>query len=201
MPDYFALLDEPRRPWLDPDSLRQKFLALSSDAHPDKIHDAGEQKRRDAATHFAELNAAYQCLADPKSRLRHLVELEQGARPADVQQVPPALADLFAEVATACRNADAFLAERSRATSPLVRAQLFERAHEWMDTLGSLQKRLGVFHDNLLDELKSLDAAWTAAGREAHAEPLRRLEELYRRFGYFNRWNSQIKERMVQLTL
>ena len=27
------------------------------------------------------------------------------------------------------------------------------------------------------------------------------LEELYRLFGYFNRWNSQIQERIVQLTL
>ena len=30
---------------------------------------------------------------------------------------------------------------------------------------------------------------------------LKKLEELYRLFGYFNRWNSQIQERVVQLTI
>jgi len=36
MTDYFALLDEPRRPWLDVSSLKQKFLARSSEVHPDR---------------------------------------------------------------------------------------------------------------------------------------------------------------------
>ena len=42
MTDYFALLNEPRRPWLDADLLKQTFLTLSAGAHPDKIHSANE---------------------------------------------------------------------------------------------------------------------------------------------------------------
>ena len=34
MTDAFALLDEPRRPWLDAGALKQKFLPISSAAHP-----------------------------------------------------------------------------------------------------------------------------------------------------------------------
>src|SRR5476651_643539 len=102
MSDYFALLNEPRRPWLDADSLKQKFLALSANAHPDKIHSASESDKSAAGKQFAELNAAYNCLLEPKSRLLHLLELELGAKPRDIQQIPAALADLFAEIAAAC---------------------------------------------------------------------------------------------------
>ena len=35
MTDYFNLLSEPRRPWLNPEALKQKFLNLSAEVHPD----------------------------------------------------------------------------------------------------------------------------------------------------------------------
>ena len=41
--DYFALLDEPRQPWLDPAALKEKFLARGAEAHPDKFPDATEK--------------------------------------------------------------------------------------------------------------------------------------------------------------
>jgi len=201
MTDYFALLDKPRRPWLDSDSLKQKFLALAASIHPDRIHNADELEKAGATRRYAELNAAYHCLAEPKSRLRHLLELELGAKPKDVQQIPAALADSFAEVATTCQDADIFLAEKGKTTSPLLQVQLFERAQEWVDRLNSLQKRLNEWCETLTDELKSLDAQWSAGDDVARREILPKLEELYRLFGYLNRWNSQIQERIVQLSL
>lgn len=201
MTDYFSLLGEPRRPWLEADLLKQKFLALSADLHPDKIHSARDSEKNDAAKHFAELNAAYHCLARPKPRLLHLLELERGTKPKEIQQIPVALANLFAEVATVCKNADHFLAEKSKITSPLLLVQFFERAQNWVEALNSLQKRLGNLRDNLFNELESLDAVWMAADSPARAKLLLRLEELYRLFSYFDRWNHQIQERIVQLTL
>ena len=48
MTDHFALLDEPRRPWIDADLLKEKFLALSSRVHPDRVHNAPAPERKDA---------------------------------------------------------------------------------------------------------------------------------------------------------
>jgi hypothetical protein len=201
MTDYFALLDEPRRPWLDTDALKQKFLARSAAAHPDKIHSASDAEKAGAAKSFAELNSAYNCLAEPKSRLLHLLELELGARPKDIQQIPAGLADLFAEVATACRSADGFLAERAKVTSPLLQVQFFERGQAWVDKLNALQKELNHRRERLTGELKALDEKWAGADAASRHEMLPALEELYRLFSYFNRWNGQIQERVVQLSL
>jgi DnaJ-domain-containing protein 1 len=201
MTDNFALLNQSRRPWLDAGALKQKFLAMSASAHPDKVHTADAAEKSGAAKSFAELNAAYNCLAEPKSRLLHLLELELGAKPADIQQIPTALADLFAEVAMTCRNADNFLAEKSKVTSALLQVQLFERGQEWVEKLNVLQKKLNGLHGRLMDELKSLDAEWVRDSATARHDLLAKAEELYRLFGYFNRWNKQIQERVVQLSL
>jgi curved DNA-binding protein CbpA len=200
-PDYFALLDEPRRPWLDADSLKQKFLARSANLHPDKILSTNESEKSAASKRFAELNAAYNCLAAPKTRLLHLLELELGTKPKDIQQIPGGLADLFAEVATMCRHADQFLGEKSRSASPLLQVQFFERAQEWIEKLNALQSKFRELSERLLAELKLLDARWMAGDPKARGDQLNELEKLYRLFSYFNRWNGQIQERIVQLTL
>jgi DnaJ-domain-containing protein 1 len=199
--DYFALLDEPRRPWLDSNSLKQKFLTLSASAHPDKIHSATELDKNTASKKFAELNAAYTCLASPKSRLLHLLELELGAKPKDVQQIPNALANVFADVATVCREADRFLSEKNQASSPLLQVQFFERAQDWIEKLNVLQKKLRDPSEELLAGLKRLDTKWMAADSTTRSSLLKELEELYRLFSYFNRWSAQIQERIVQLSL
>jgi curved DNA-binding protein CbpA len=199
--DNFALLNEPRRPWLDANSLKQKFLALSANAHPDKIHSASENEKNATVKKFAELNAAYNCLLEPKSRLLHLLELELGAKPKDIQQIPTALADLFAEVSMVCRSADGFLAEKGKVTSPLLQVQLFERGQDWVEKLNVLQKKLNELRGKLTSELKSLDEKWIENNSETRGDLLKKLEELYRLFGYFNRWNGQIHERIVQLML
>jgi curved DNA-binding protein CbpA len=198
--DYFALFGESRRPWLDADVLKQKFLSLSAIVHPDKIHAANEADKQAATKKFADLNAAYNSLLVPKSRLLHLLELEKGAKPGDVQQIPPVLADLFAGVAAMCRDADRFLAEKAKIVSPLLQVQLFERSQGWIEQLNGLQKKLGGFHDELLAKLKWLDEQWTADG-SSHAVLLNDLENLYRLFSYFNRWNAQIRERIVHLSV
>jgi DnaJ-domain-containing protein 1 len=200
MTDHFALLNEPRRPWLDADLLKQKFLALASDAHPDRVHGASESEKAEVTQRYTQLNAAYNCLAEPKLRLLHLLELELGAKPKDIQQIPTALADLFAEVANSCRSADGFLAEKSKAASPLLQVQLFERGQDWVEKLNALQRKLNELHEKLTNELKSLDAQWISYDAGLRREILPKLEELYRLFGYFNRWNKQIQEREVQLS-
>lgn len=80
MPDYFSLFNESRRPWLDPDSLKT-FFNLSAEIHPDRVHAADAAEKHTANECSAELNAGYQCLREPRARLRHL-QLELGAKPS-----------------------------------------------------------------------------------------------------------------------
>ncbi len=199
MADHFAFLNQPRRPWLDPEQLKQAFHALSATLHPDKHPSADEAGKAVAARQFAELNVAYQCLADPKARLLHLLELERGEKPKDIQQIPAALADWFVEVARVCRDTDAFISEKMRTTSPLVQVQLFPRGQEWIAKLSGLQKEFNKLSESVTDELRSLDAQWTGAMPDARRILLTKLEELYRLFGYLNRWQSQVQERISRI--
>src|SRR6185295_15516688 len=132
MTDHFAYLKEPRRPWLDAEALKAAFLQLANEVHPDRFHNAPEREKYLANQRYLELNAAYQCLRDPKDRLLHLLELELGSRPKEVQVVAPGTMDLFLEVSQLCRNVDAFLAESAKVSAPLLKVPLFERAQEWM---------------------------------------------------------------------
>jgi hypothetical protein len=85
-------------------------------------------------------------------------------------------------------------------TSPLLQIQLFERGQNWIEKLNALQKKLNEMREKLMNELKSLDQKWIAGDAVSRREILPKLEELYRLFGYFNRWNGQIQERIVQLS-
>jgi curved DNA-binding protein CbpA len=189
MTDYFAVLDEPRRPSLDPEALKAKFLSLSAAVHPDRVHNAPETDRAAAHERYTQLNAAYQCLRDTKSRLRHFLELERGARLRDVQEIPPETMDLFFRVGEVCRETDRFLAEKRQITSPLLKVQFFERGEEY-------RKKL----ENLGADLRQRIAA--AEGEVVSLDPsLPRLEAIYRLLSYYGRWLSQLQERSVQLAL
>ena len=204
MTDSFSLLDEPRRPWLDAEALKQKFLPLSSAAHPDRIHSAPEAEKQAATNRYAEINAAYNTLREPRDRLLHLIELESGAKPSDIQRIPPGTMDLFVEVGQLCRDVDAFQAERGQVTSPLLKVKMFERSMEWTDQLQALQGRINARRDELTTELQQMNAIWetapaTGSPSRAAALPLERLEQIYRVFSYIARWSEQIQERHVQL--
>ena len=199
MTDYFTLLNEPRRPWLDSELLKQKFLALSATVHPDRVHNLGEAERAAAQEHYTELNTAYTTLREPKERLHHLLELELGALPKDIQRIPSELMDLSLEVGKACREADAFLAEKAKVTSPLLQVAFFERGQEYVDKLQGIRQRVTALNDRLSEELQQIDAAWSSAVT-ARSALLQRLEQLYRLFSYFARWTAQTQERVVRLS-
>jgi len=206
MTDNFALLDEPRRPWLDAEALKQKFVQLSSGTHPDRFHSAPEAERQQATQRYADVNAGYNVLREPRDRLLHLIELELGARPKDVQRIPPGTMDLFVEVGQLCRDVDGFLAERAKVTSPMLKVQMFERGMEWTEKLQQLLQRIHARRDELSAELRQMNAAWESAPAPGSPErsaalPLDRLEQIYRVFSYIARWSEQINERIVQLAM
>ena len=201
MIDYFVLLNEPRRPWLDPDSLKKKFLALSTESHPDRVHGAGVSEKEAAQKRYTDLNAAYNCLRENKSRLVHLLELERGSKPKDVQNIPPALMEMFLRVREVCQQADAFLAERAGVNSPLLKVQMFERAQEITESLAKVQQQINPWQEELIIQLKKIDSAWDGSQQPGNREDtLKKMEEIYPLFSYFSRWSGQIQERIAQLS-
>ena len=96
MTDYFALLGEARRAWLDPEKLKEKYFALN---------------RATAAD--AELNEAFRVLSDPKLRLHHLLTLD-GAELTASRQVPPSVAELFWNTGTLLRRSRPMAAPERR---------------------------------------------------------------------------------------
>ena len=197
MTDYFTLLNEPRRPWLDPDSLKEKFLALTATVHPDRVHNLPAVEREQAQQRFTELNAAYNCLREPRLRLRHLLELELGAKPSDLTQVPEDLMNLFFTIGKTFREVDGFLAEKEKASSPLLKVQLFERGMDWTDALRQLQLDVNTRRDQLIEELRAVDAVWVSPAITAL---LARVENIYRLLSFFDRWLAQLQERAGQLS-
>lgn len=204
MTDYFALLGEPRRPWLDEERLKNRFLSLSAQQHPDRAASATE--RAAATAQFAELNAAYHCLRDPRERLHHLLLLEGGQDLRQVRRVPADLAELVLPAEQLCREASAFLAGKAAATSPLLKAQFFARSLDWQERITAMQEKLARHRARLDETVRSLNAAWEAAESlpppdRATRLPLAQVEELYRAYSYLSRFQQQLQERFVQLAV
>lgn len=183
--DYFALLNEPRRPWLDADALKEKFHRLTASHHPDVTRDAGFD--------FSTLNAAYNTLRDPKSRVRHLLELEFPAELSRPLQIPPALGDSFMAIGALLQRLDAFLKKQSEAASPLTAALL---APEKFSLIENVEEQLAVVnerHAKLLDELRALDARWDTE------KPGARLAEIYQALLFVAKWSDQLREGTMKL--
>jgi len=203
MTDHFAALNEPRRPWLDAETLKEKFHTLSGTVHPDRVHGADEATRHLAGDRYAALNAAYQCLRDPKLRLQHLLCLERGAKPGDLKSIPEDVVQLFAAMGALLRQADALIAERSQSNSPMVKVQVLGKSLPCLDKISEMQSALNVRRATLLEELRALDDRWSrrSQGTPPTDADLATAEKLYHLFGFVDRWAAQLQERMVGLTL
>ncbi len=203
MIDFFALLNEPRRLWLDPQELKAKFLALSSEVHPDRVHHASHAEKRAAQQRFSDLNAAYQCLREPRERLKHLLELETGAKLTQVQNFPSQLMDLSLQVAKLCGAADVVLGQKGQTLSPLLQVEVFERQQDCAFQLMELLKSIQAQQHEIAASLRALDGKWDD-GRldpETRKMDLLCLEEIYRRLSYLTRWSEKIQERVAQLAM
>ncbi len=184
MQDAFALLNLPRRPWLDAGELRDEFHRQSAATHPDAGGDSDE---------FAQLNAAHQTLREPAARLRHLLELEAPRLLAQSQQIPPSLVERFMRVAAARQACAAFLAKHRAASSPLARALLATAHTAQTHTLDTALADLEAAQTDALAQLRALDAAW-----QSH---LPKLATLQAELSYLEKWTAQLRESQLELTL
>lgn len=193
MMDQFALLNFPRVPWLPADDVKARFLELSAPWHPDRVHGKSADEIAEANQKFAALNAAAACLREPQARLQHLLQLETGAASAATQNIPANLIELFGKIGQTCRSVDQFLAERGRATSPMIQAQLFAQGLDWSDKIGSLQSEVAALKANGEEQLKKLNAKWPTE------KPMEELRGLAHQFATIGRWEKQLQERFAAL--
>lgn len=194
MADYFAILGQPRRPALDADQLKQEFLRLSAELHPDK---ASPENRAAAEKDFRELNAAYNCLRETRPRLLHLLELEGVPAAPHVQSAPADVMEFFAPVAGLTRGVDEFLRRKRNAGSPMLQAQLFEEGLDWTDRIQALQARLRRQITFLEEEL---DRDREDKKDEPGPISLDRLGQIAAILGFYERWSAQLQERLTALS-
>ena len=191
--DPFALLSLPRRPWLEPELVKDAYHRLSRELHPDAAGGGGDNDR------FAVLNEAQATLTDPRRRLSSLLALEfADALSSAPAPVPAALGNLVFPTQGFLQTVDGFLVRKTAASGALARALLARE--EWALREGT-EKRLAeleALHAEALDDLRRFDAErWDARPPEA-AAILRGLRD---RLSYLGRWTDQFRERLFQLGL
>lgn len=173
-----------RAAWLDPEGLKERFLTLSAELHPDKAADKPK-----AEGEFRALNEAHQILRNTRTRLLHLLELSGARKQEHVQTVPGAALDLFPKIAELTRSSDALLKEKVGANSPMLRVQFLDKALTCVDSIqavqSELQQRVGKIESNL---------------RATSGASLRELEEAAAALGFLERWSAQLQERAAALT-
>ena len=186
--DYFAVLRQARRPWLDPDQLKREYQRLTFERHPDRTDDVDE------GSDFAETTEAYRVLINPKLRLQHLLSLE--APVSDHSEVPAEIADVFMNTASLVNELDRLLQRRETTTAALARSMLATEIKAIQQRAGAALHDLDKLHADALDKLQQLDQRWD--NDRAGTAP--ELGKLAQRFGYLDRWIEQLREKQFQLS-
>ena len=189
MTDYFAFLEQPRLPWLEPATLKEVFRRKTLEHHPD-ITTSGSEGQ------FAELNEAYQVLQDPKRRLHHLLSLENCA-PSANQIVPTELQELFLGLGALKQRVDVLLEKKRTASNALSQSLLKPEALALRDEVDEWRKRIRELLDLATKELHKMNSRWLS-DRESQVAP---LSNLYLKFAYVGRWSEQLDELAFQLSL
>lgn len=191
MTDYFALLDQPRTPWLEPASLKDAYHRKTLQAHPDTA------AANNTEGGFAELNEAYRVLQDHKRRLHHLLELEGRVPSSAEQTVPRELHDLFPAIGAVTQRANLFLERMKAASNALSRSLLKPQLLELQKETTDLREKLQALSGASVAQLREINSRWATNP----SGELAAVSNLYFTFAYLNRWSAQLDEIGFQLSL
>ncbi len=198
MEDDFQLLELPRSPWLDPETVKERFRTLSNTHHPDRFHDASPSERTEAEAHYVKLNQASQRLGDLKQRLRYLLELYGHHKSGVVEQAPAELMDWFMELGGLSRKVQNHKNNLEKAESPILKAQLMGTTLELTEELDHFLQKINAKMEIHVTEIKQLQSTWPAEG-QPNSEPLDQLASVYRSVAHLDRWQKQIQEMRLNL--
>lgn len=194
MTDYFALLDQPRRPWLEPEQVKQAFHARALQVHPDAQLQQEARPSSDAL--FAQLNEAYQVLQDPKRRLQHLLRLEGYPPDRTPGATPPQIEQLFPMVAAATQRAAMVAQQSAAATNLLARTLLKSEMQNAANELELVREKVRQIQETAIARLQQLDRCWTGK----IGDGLDQFRSLYLEFSYVTRWLAEVQEKQLQLS-
>lgn len=189
MTDYFALLQQPRKPWLDPDELKQRYQELTLAAHPDRT------RSEEPGVDFATITEGYRVLNDHRLRIQHLLKTE-GHVAGSGQIVPGEFIDLFPEIGDFIGATDNLLERSANAQNALSKSLLRSEILQKQKLGETILQKLTRLYEEALQDLRLLNDIWANDPGKAVAP----LNDLHQRLAYLTRWIDQVRERQFRLS-
>lgn len=183
MEDAFAVFGISRRPLIDELALKETYLRLAADRHPDASGGDDEE--------FHLVQEAYKTLRDPAARLRHLLELTFPTFKRDGGHVPHA--ELFLRAGNAVQAARTVWQRFENTSSALARALLSPEIAEALREIREASGLVQEAEDELESKLEDLDTRWPEVSPDE-------LSALATAFRFLARWKSQLSEWEFQLS-
>jgi curved DNA-binding protein CbpA len=181
--DAFAVFGIGRRPLIDEPALKETYLRLAAERHPDAS--GGEDEE------FHLLQEAYKTLRDPATRLRHLLELTFPNYRKEGGHVPHA--ELFLRAGNAVQAARTVRQRFENASSALARALLSPEIAEALRQIRGASRLVQTADDELAGQLEDMDRRWPDV-------PPDELSALATAFRFIARWKSELSEWEFQLS-
>lgn len=175
--DAFALFGIERRPLIGEATLKERYLRLAADRHPDASGGDSEN--------FHLVQEAYQTLREPAARLRHLVELEFPEHLRNGGQAPNA--ELFLQAGRAVQTARAVSQRLGSARSGLARALLSPEIAAALRQIREAFEAVQKADEELAEQLENLDTQWPDVSPDE-------LSALATSFRFLTRWKVQLSE-------
>jgi curved DNA-binding protein CbpA len=201
MTDYFAVLGQPRRPWLDPEELKQAHQQHAFRGHPDRQRtetSAGSDlapRGNEHAPTLAEVNEAYRVLSNPRLRLQHLLSLFGDDATSQTSAVSAELTDIFMHTAALLSDIDRLLQKKEQTTSALSLSLLKPEIGDLQQRVDAQLQQLQERHELAVGDLRRIDHSWV--NEQGIASGLRTLAQ---RFGFLDRWIAQLREKQFLLS-
>ena len=183
MEDAFAVFGIDRRPLIDEAALKETYLSLAADRHPDAS--GGDDEG------FHLVQEAYKTLRDPAARLRHLLELAFPNFKKESGHVPHA--EIFLRAGNAVQAARTVWQRFENTSSALARALLSPEIAEALRQIRAASGFVEEAEDDLEGQLGQLDTRWPDVSPDE-------LSALATAFRFVSRWKSQLSEWEFQLS-
>ncbi len=183
MIDYFALLEVERRPAISEEPLKNAYFRKTESL---RLNQAEPEA-------FSSLNMALRIVANPATRIQHLLNLEFGD--ARGGQIGSDLGELFGNVAAALQEIDREFGSLSVDSSALLRALAFQKMDGVRDRLLETEDELIQREDKFLSELGAIDRLWPDSPAECRGS----LARIALGLTFVQKWLSEVRERKIRL--